>query len=133
MDMYSRFAKKYGSEGDVILPPSFDVEKTTVPIETISKPNSTREIPDKWMDLLRESEGMDPLTEKPAEDEDTILQSLQNEEEAPPYEKELLKALRPEFHSADKDAKTVRPPKKASVSADDLIVLCSSFYDLATF
>ncbi len=131
--MYSRFVKKYGSEGDVILPPSYEVERTEVPVETISQPNSTREIPDKWMDLLRESEGMDPLTEKPADDEDTILQSMQDEAETPDYEKDHLKVLRPEFHNSDRDAQTVRPPKKASVSASDLIVLCNTFYDLATF
>lgn len=120
--LYSKYA---------MLPPAPDDEvKVEVPV-------GAEKLEDKWVKLLQESEGLDPLTQKPAESPDTLLRKLTEEEtdtETPDYEKELLKVLNPE-HKEKKvapDAATVPPPgkKKADLSPDTLLKMCSEYHDL---
>ena len=93
---------------------------------------------DKWIKLLQESEGLDPLTQKPAESPSTLLQKLIEPEpdmdtDTPEYEKELLKALNPEHRETKTtpDAATIPPGRKsANYSTDTLLKMCSKYHDL---
>jgi hypothetical protein len=119
MKNYDKLYQKYGA----MLPPPPDSEKTVV------IPTSADEVDPKWIPLLEESEGLDPLTQKPAQTEEELLNTLV-ESDPPPYEKELLKVLRPEHGVSDESAETIRPGKKANLSSDYLLKACGKFYDL---
>ena len=104
---------------------------------TVEVPTSPGELEEKWVKLLQDSEGLDPLTEKPAESPGTLLKRIQESDEpesAPEYEKELLKFLNP-AHKENKiapDAATVPPPakKRASFSPDTMLKMCIKYHDL---
>lgn len=122
MKNYDKLYQKYASVSPM-LPPSEEV------VEEVKVPAIPDEPGDKWLKLLQEAEGMDPLTEKPAQSEEELLGSLV-ESEPPPYEKELLKVLRPEHGTSGGEALTIRPGKQANLSSNDLLKMCSQFYDL---
>jgi hypothetical protein len=122
MNKYDKLYQKYASVSP-LLPPADEV------VEEVDVPVIPNEPGDKWLKLLQEAEGMDPLTEKPAQSQEEILGTL-TESEPPPYEKELLKVLRPEHGTSGGDVPTIRPGKKANLSSNDLLKVCSQFYDL---
>jgi hypothetical protein len=128
---FNKLYKKYA--GSPIRPPKPESE-----IE-VNVPVSADEPEDKWIQLLQKSEGLDPLTEKPAESPGSLLQRLvepdpDNDMETPQYEKELLKALNPEYkeNKIAPDASTIPPPgkKSASLTPDTLLKMCSKYHDL---
>jgi hypothetical protein len=123
MKITDKLLKKYANVSPLLPPAS---EEEVVEVEVPVTPNETG---DKWLKLLQEAEGMDPLTEKPAQTEEELLSSLT--ESAPPaYEQELLKVLRPEHGVAGEDQPTIRPGKKANLSTDALLKMCSQYHDM---
>jgi hypothetical protein len=119
--------RKYA--GSPIRPPKPEEEVV------VEVPTTPSEMDDKWVRLLQESEGLDPLTEKPAESPGTLLKKLTDpgDSETPEYEKELLRVLNPEHKETKSapDAATIPPPKKsASFSPDTLLKMCSKYHDL---
>jgi len=127
---FEKLYRKYA--GSPIRPPKPDKE-----VE-IDVPVASGDPEDKWIKLLQESEGLDPLTQKPAESPDTLLRELTGPEDTdtdtPEYEKELLKALNPEYKETKTtpDAATVPPPgrKSANYTPDTLLKMCSKYHDL---
>ena len=122
MKNHNKLSHKYAVRSPILPPEPEEMEDVKVPIES-DEPG------DKWLKLLQESEGMDPLTEKPAQSEEEILESL-TKSDPPPYEQELLRALRPEHGTSGGDVPTIRPGKKADLSPSTLLKMCSKFYDL---
>lgn len=125
--LYTKYA------GSPIRPPKPEEEVDLV------VPVAPGQLEDKWVKLLQESEGLDPLTEKPAESPGTLLQRIKEPEadldtETPEYEKELLRVLNPEFKETKTapEAATVPPPgkKSANLSPDTLLKMCSKYHDL---
>jgi hypothetical protein len=124
MNNYTKFVKKYAAHKGVILPPPSELEGK------IDVPTETSDMDPKWISLIEESEGMDPLTEKPSQTQEEILKDLPGSDPPSLYEKELLKVLQPEFYSTDQEASTKPPPKRSHSSSDKMLRLCSKFYDL---
>lgn len=128
---FDKLYNKYA--GSPIRPPKPEKEvKIDVPV-------GPGELEDKWVKLLQDSESLDPLTEKPAESPATLLQRLNEPDpdldtETPEYEKELMKALNPEYKETKvaPDAATIPPPgrKSANLSSDTLLKMCSQYHDL---
>jgi hypothetical protein len=114
MKINDKLLKKYATVSPM-LPPSSDEEVVEVEV-----PRSKNEITDKWLALLQEAEGMDPLTEKPAQSPEELLEVVK---EAP---------LGQESPSEDigGDMPTIRPGKKANLSTDTLLKMCSQYHDL---
>lgn len=116
----AKLIKKYGNPGSPVsplLPPPPDTE-----VDVVEVPVTSDEVPQEWTQLQE----FDPLTEKPSQSKEEILAELP-EEDIPPYEKELLKVLRPEYF-AGQDAATKPPPrKKAKLTADQILKICTQF------
>jgi len=122
MKISDKLYRKYAAKSP-ILPPAPDSEKP------VKIPVSPDELDPKWIGMLEESEGLDPLTQKPAQSEEELLETLVDSD-PPPYEKELLRAIRPEHGVSDETAQTIRPGKKANLSSESLLKMCGKFYDL---
>lgn len=114
MKISDKLLKKYATVSPM-LPPSSDEEVVEVEV-----PRGKDEISDKWIQLLQEAEGMDPLTEKPAQSPEELLVEVQ---EAPtggdiPVE------------NIGGDMPTIKPGKKANLSVDTLLKMCSQYHDI---
>ena len=127
MKISDKLLQKYAAP-KVILPPAPEKEMD------IKVPVEKSEIPREWVEFQE----FDPLTEKPAQSQEELMQELANptdvDVETPEYERELMKVLRPEFvqNKAAPDAATVPPPRKrANLSPDALVKLCTRYSDLA--
>lgn len=114
MKITDKLLKKYANVSP-LLPPTSDEEVVEVEI-----PRSKDDISDKWIQLLQEAEGMDPLTEKPAQSQEEILTELQGG---------LVQDIPVE--NIGQDMPTKPPPgKKGNLSTDTLLKMCSKYHDL---
>lgn len=126
---FDKLYRKYASKSP-IRPPKPEEEVA------IDVPVGPGQLEDKWVELLQQSEGLDPLTQKPAESPSSLLKRINEDEpdlEVPEYEKEIMKVLNPDFVETKSapDASTVPPPgKKANLSVDTLLKMCSQYHDL---
>lgn len=123
MKINPKIYQKYGANA-MILPPAPELE------EELDVPSAPDEMSEKWIKLRQDSEGMiDPLTEKVDMSEDELLDNL-TPSTIPPYEKELMDALHG-TQMATPTATTVAP-KKAYITPDGVLKLCSKYYDLCS-
>ena len=113
MKISDKLLKKYAL-GTPILPPSSDE------VIEVEVPRQKDEVSDKWLALLQEAEGLDPLTEKPAQSPEELLEEVQ---EAPTGADIPVENI-------GGDMPTVRPGKKADLSPDALLKMCSQYHDL---
>lgn len=124
--MYSRFAKKYGSKEDVMLPPpGEEVEEVVVP--------KNSNLPE----IKHDPEAMKRMFFKqPARPRDTIVDPEPWDSEDNSFEEGFEAGL-----EAEEGGETTPDPlmtevmpgiKSARYSRHDLITLCNVFYDLAT-
>lgn len=120
MKINEKLYKKYGTNV-MILPPAPELE------QELDVPSEPDEMEDKWLKLRQDSEGMDPLTEKVNMTEEELLDNL-TPSTIPPYEKELMEALNGTGKTSP-TASTVAP-KRARVTTDGVVKLCSKYYDL---
>jgi hypothetical protein len=113
---------------------SFSDDKSHDPYRTDEEfpiPKDPSNLDPKWIKLLEQADGIDPLTQKPSQSKEEILNELYDSE-APPYEKEILKTLNPHHLSDNRNAPTRPPGKKAHHSPDQILKLCSKFNDICS-
>jgi hypothetical protein len=105
--------KKYAASKVILPPPPEEEMIVKVPVEG-------DEIPREWTEL----EDFDPLTEKPTQSQEELLEMVQEDP---------LAVGNPEVNIGG-DMPTVPPPKKkANLSPDKLLALCTRYYELAKF
>lgn len=115
MKISDKLLKKYAL-GTPILPPS---SEEVVKVEV---PRSKDEVSDKWLQLLQEAEGMDPLTEKPAQSPEELLVEVQDAPTGGDIPVENIGG----------DMPTKPPPRRGNLSSDALLKMCSQYHDLCS-
>jgi len=123
MDMYSRFAKKYGSQEDLMLPPPLEG------VEEVVMPKSS-----KLPEIKHDPEAMKRMfTKQPAKPRDTLIDPEPWDSEDNSFEEGFEAGKEFEEEAPDPLITEIMPGMKpASLSCHDLIKLCNVFYDLAT-
>lgn len=109
MRISDKLLKKY-AVGTPILPPKPEKEVEIV------VPKQSDEIPREWIEL----EEFDPLTERPVQSPEELLEEVREEPLGGDTPVEEIGG----------DMPTVRPGKKANLSADTLLKMCSKYHDL---
>ncbi len=110
MTSFDKLYRKYAASGPILPPPPDEEVKVEVPVES-------DEIPREWSML----EDFDPLTEKPAQSPEELLEIVRDvpKQDVP-------------VEDIGGDMPTVPPPRKrANLSPDVLLKLCSHYQDLA--